>query len=193
MLAPAALKMIRDEHAAFAAVLRSMSMLVTDAHRRRLQPDFRALRAMLFYVDEFAERLHHVKETSMLFARLRECTQDGRVVLQRLDRDHAQGEGRVRQLEHLLLAWELLGDARRDEFELALNAYVAFYLEHMRVEETEVLPLAEKVFADDDWRMLERAFGLHRDALTGAEPEALYAELFRTILEAMPAALKPSR
>ena len=62
-----------------------------------------------------------------------------------------------------------------------------FYLEHMRIEETEVLPLAERCFSDDDWRILDRAFGAHRDALTGAEPEAPYVELFRTIVSITPA------
>lgn len=211
MNSPAALKMIRDEHAALATLLRAMATMVTDARRRGRQPDFGALRAMLFYVDEFPERLHHVKETGMLFVRLRELMSaptslraspsrrrsiavgvagrsveaQANAVLDRLDREHAQGEGRIRDLAHRLTAWELLGESRREPFERALDSYVAFYLEHMRIEEAEVLPLAERVLGDDDWRMLERAFGMHRDALTGAEPEALYAGLFRRIVDAM--------
>lgn len=178
---PAALRMISDEHAALDGLLRAMSALVTDARRRGRPPDFGRLRAMLFYVAEFPERLHHVKESAMLFARLRERTAEARAVLDRLDREHAQGEARIRDLEHRLTAWELLGDARADDFAHAFGAYVAFYLEHMRIEETEILPLAERVLGDEDWRILERAFGLHRDALTGAEPEALYAGLFARI------------
>jgi hemerythrin-like domain-containing protein len=76
MANPATLRIIRDEHAALAAVLRTMSMLVRDAHRHNRAPEFHALRAMLFYVDEFPERLHHVKESTMLFVRLRERTRE---------------------------------------------------------------------------------------------------------------------
>jgi hemerythrin-like domain-containing protein len=183
----AALKIIHQEHAALAAVLNTLSMLVRDAHRRARTPDFRALRAMLFYIDEFPERLHHVKETTMLFPRLRERTGEADAVLARLDRDHAGGAVRVRELAHKLTAWELLGEARREAFESALAEYVTFYLEHMRIEETQVLPLAERCFEDADWLILDRAFGTHRDALTGAEPEAAYADLFRTIVSITPA------
>ena len=36
-----------------------------------LTRDFALLRAMLFYVDEFPERLHHHKEDELLFPRVR--------------------------------------------------------------------------------------------------------------------------
>ena len=54
-----ALDVIHDEHQALTAMLRSMSLLVAQAHREHHAPDFGVLRAMLFYVDEFPERLHH--------------------------------------------------------------------------------------------------------------------------------------
>jgi hemerythrin-like domain-containing protein len=184
---PVVLKIIRDEHGALAAVLRTMFLLVRDAHRRNRTPDFRTLRAMLFYVNEFPERLHHVKETTLLFPLLRARSSDADAVLLRLDRDHASGASRVRDLEHRLAAWELLGESRRTAFETALDEYVSFYLEHMRIEETEVMPLAERSLTESDWQSLAAAFGEHRDALTGAEPEAVYAELFRTIVRITPA------
>jgi hemerythrin-like domain-containing protein len=187
MSTPATLKIIRDEHEALAAVLRTSTMLVRDAHRRNGTPDFRVLRAMLFYVDEFPERLHHVKESTMLIPRLRACTPTANAVLARLDREHKTGGARIRELEHKLIAWELLGEPRRDAFERALDEYVAFYLEHMRVEETEVLPLALEHFGEADWLMLERAFGAHRDPLITPSPETPYVELFRTIVNITPA------
>jgi hemerythrin-like domain-containing protein len=187
MSTPNALRIIRDEHSALAALLRSMTLLVRDARRRNRAADFRVLRAMLFYVDEFPERLHHVKESTMLFPRLRECTPDANEVLARLDREHKSGSARIRELEHKLTAWELLGEARRDAFERALDDYVAFYLEHMGIEETEVLPLAERHFGEADWLMLERAFGAHRDPLLTPGPETPYVELFRTIVNTTPA------
>lgn len=184
---PNALRIIRDEHAALAAVLRSLSLLVRDARRRNRQPDFHVLRAMLFYVDEFPERLHHVKESTMLFPRLRECAPDAAAVLARLDAEHKSGGTRIRDLEHKMIAWELLGEPRREAFETTLEAYVAFYLEHMRIEENDILPLAEAHFGEADWLMLERAFGAHRDPLVTPGPEAPYVELFRSIVNSTPA------
>ncbi len=187
MNVPNALRIIRDEHAALAALLRSLALMVRDARRRNGTPDFRVLRAMLFYVDEYPERLHHVKESTMLFPRLRECTPEAGDMLARLDHDHKHGGARIRDLAHKLTAWEMLGEPRRDAFERALEEYVAFYLEHMRVEETEVLPLAERHFGEADWLMLDRAFGAHRDPLVTPGPETPYVELFRTIVNTTPA------
>ena len=64
------LEIIRDEHQALAAMLRSLSMLLAHARRHGAMPDFDVLRAMLFYIDEFPERLHHTKESELLFPRL---------------------------------------------------------------------------------------------------------------------------
>lgn len=66
-----AMRVIRDEHQAVAAVLRSLKMLVKRSHQNGVMPPFDVLRAMIFYVDEFPERLHHTKETELLFPRVR--------------------------------------------------------------------------------------------------------------------------
>ncbi|MGS4768226.1 hemerythrin domain-containing protein, partial [Acinetobacter baumannii] len=59
------------EHDALAEMLRTVPLLL-DAQRRAGRPvDFGALRAMLFYVDEFPERLHHRKESELLFPKVR--------------------------------------------------------------------------------------------------------------------------
>ncbi|MFD2453431.1 hemerythrin domain-containing protein [Ideonella paludis] len=68
---PLTLTIIQEEHAALAAMLRSLSMLLQQSRRNGTPPDFEVLRAMLFYIDEFPERLHHTKETTLLFPKLR--------------------------------------------------------------------------------------------------------------------------
>jgi len=187
MPTPLALQIIRHEHEALASVLRTMQLLVRDSRHHNREPDFRVLRTMLFYVDEFPERLHHVKETTMLFPRLREITHEANDVLDALDRDHGRGESLIRELQHKLTAWELLGETRRTAFEAAMTRYLEFYLRHMRTEETEVLPLAERVFGEDDWRVLDRAFLAQRDPLAGGRADAPYEQLFATILRITPA------
>ena len=80
-------------------------------------------------------------------------------------------------------------DERRERFEQAMAKYVDFYLEHMRVEETEVLPLAERVLVADDWKELDAAFLKNRDPLAGAEADGVYRDLFQKILTSLPAPL----
>lgn len=183
----AALKIIHDEHAALAVMLRTIGVLL-DAYRKHgAPPDFALLRAMLFYVDEFPERLHHAKESALLFPLLRERAPALGPVLERLDADHARSGAAIRELEHALLAFEMMGEARRTAFEQALDDYVGLCLEHMRVEQTEVLPIAEQVLDAGDWVALDAAFRENRDPLTGHVPSDEYRELFTRIVDKVPA------
>jgi hemerythrin-like domain-containing protein len=183
----ASLTIIRDEHQALAAMLRSLSMLLDLSRREQRMPNFELLRAMLFYIDEFPERLHHTKETQLLFPRLRERCPELATVLDTLDADHAQGEHAIRELEHALLAFEMMGEPRRAAFEAAAERYVSFYLAHMGTEENLVLPAAEKHLQAQDWAELDAAFLANRDPLTGHEPDQEYRPLFTRILNTAPA------
>jgi len=182
-----ALKIIREEHAALSAMLRSILLLMAKHRREGTLPDFAALRAMIFYVDEFPEKRHHRKESELLFPKLRARTPLSRDLLDRLDEDHARGELRVRELEHALLGFEMMGEARRLAFEQTAQRYVDFYLGHMALEEQQVLPLAERVLTPDDWAELDEAFGANRDLLVSDEPEAEYRALFARIVNLVPA------
>ena len=113
MTSQSSLQIIRDEHAALAAMLRSMDMMVQRGPGNEPERFFDVLRAMLFYVDEFPERLHHPKESDLLFPRVARLAPETMETVVRLEKDHAQGEAAVRELQHLLLAWELVGESRR--------------------------------------------------------------------------------
>jgi hemerythrin-like domain-containing protein len=181
------LQIIRQEHQALSAMLRSIPMLLAHQRAQATPVDFAALRAMLFYVDEFPEKRHHRKETELLFPKLRKRTPEHRDLLDHLDEDHARGELRIRELEHALLAFEVMGEPRRAAFEQTLARYIDFYLGHMAMEEREILPLAERVLTEEDWAELDEAFGANRDALAGSLPEAEYAALFSRIVHLVPA------
>ena len=191
----AATRIIREEHAALAAMLRSILLLLGQHRRQGSLPDFASLRAMLFYVDEFPEQRHHRKETELLFPKLRARTPLAHDVLDHLDEDHASGERNIRDLEHALLGFEIMGEPRRERFEQAAERYVSFYLAHMALEEQQILPLADQVLTDDDWAELDEAFSANRDPLTGHEPEAAYRALFTRIVNMVPApiGLGPAR
>lgn len=186
---PLAVRVIRAEHDALAAMLRTLPLLVQEQRRQDLQPDFGALRAMLFYVDEFPERLHHPKESELLFPRLRARAPALRHALDALDTDHQQGERSIRELQHSLLAWEQMGESRRDKFELQLGVFCSRYLGHMRREEAEILPQALALLEPRDWEELDEAFGANHDPLApldGHEVDSAYAPLRERILSALP-------
>ena len=182
-----ALDVIRDEHQALAAMLRSLSLLLQQSRREGRPPPFDVLRAMLFYIDEFPERLHHTKESELLFPKVRARAPELAPVLEKLERDHVAGERAIRELEHLLLAFEVMGEPRRQAFEAAAERYIASYLEHMAREEADIIPAARRLLSEADWAELDAAFAANKDPLTGHEPEDGYRPLFRQIVNNAPA------
>lgn len=182
------LQIIRDEHSSLAAMLRSMQMMVERGPGEHPRAFFEVVRAMLFYIDEFPERLHHPKESNLLFPCLVRASPEVMAAVMRLEGDHIHGEKLVRDLQQLLVAWELLGESRMAVFVDQCKDYIAFYLEHMRLEETVLLPEAEKVLTEAQWKELDAAFEKNCDPLTGKyPPEPAYDRLFTRIMIQAPA------
>ena len=190
----ATIRIIRDEHSALSAVLRSIGLLLTESRRHGVDPDWKVLRAMLFYIDEFPEKVHHTKESALLFPLLRERSSRLGAVLDRLDRDHASSHRAVLDLEHDVLALEMMSEAphakaRLADFEARMHGYIASYLDHIRVEEVEVLPVADEVLGAGDWLELDAAFMQNRDPLTYRQGGDAFRPLFKRILMTLPAPL----
>lgn len=182
------LHIIRDEHASLAAMLRSMTQLLAKGPAEDAQQFFDVMRAMLFYIDEFPEQLHHPKESNLLFPKVAKKAPEVRGAIDRLERDHMHSEKAVRDLLHLLLAWELVGPTRKAGFVDAFGPYVESYLEHMRLEEAIVLPAAQAALTDEDWAEVDQAFDLNADPLTGKHPPGpAFEKLFSRIVAKAPA------
>jgi hemerythrin-like domain-containing protein len=183
-----ALKIIKDEHSSLSAMLRSMRMMIDRGPKDQPEKFFDVLRAMLFYIDEFPEKQHHPKESKLFFPMVARAHPQIKETIDRLEHDHEHGEKSVRELMHHLLAWELLGESRRQAFQTACARYIDFYLEHMRLEETIVLPAAQTALSAEDWAKVDAAFSANRDPLdrsNASEPQ--YARLFTRIVMHAPA------
>ena len=181
------LRVIREEHASLAAVLHSLRLMLDQGPGDKPSAFFDVMRAMLFYIDEFPERQHHPKESRWLFPKVAERSSEAAEAIARLERDHAGGEAAVRELQHLLLGWELMGDARREAFAVALAKYMDFYLEHMRLEETVVLPAAQKHLQPGDWVAMDAAFASNTNPLApGQARDPAYDRLFTRIVMRAP-------
>jgi hemerythrin-like domain-containing protein len=97
-------------------------------------------------------------------------------------------EKAVRDLLHLLLAWEMVGSSRKAAFVDAFGPYVESYLDHMRLEETVILPAAQSALTDEDWLEVDQAFDLNADPLTGKHlPGPAFEKLFSRIVSKAPA------
>jgi hemerythrin-like domain-containing protein len=187
-MAHQAISTIQEEHGALAAMLRSIGMMIDRGLGNEAERFFGTLRAMLFYIDEFPEKLHHPKESALLFPLVARLAPETQPTIDRLEKDHVRGESSVRELQHLLMAWELLGESRRNAFEVACKDYIGFYLEHMRLEETIILPAAKRALEDAHWNEIDAAFAKNCDPLTGKYPkDPIYDRLFTKIVTQAPA------
>jgi hemerythrin-like domain-containing protein len=177
--ATAALAIIQDEHRSLSAMLRSLQFMARDIGAGRAEADFDLLRAMVYYVDAYPERLHHPKEETFLFDPLERCGDNAtRLLLASLRTEHAAGDEAIRNLERKLLAFEHGG--RRDEFVAAAELYVDNYAAHMHKEEHDLLPLAARWLSAADWSAAHRAFSLNEDPLsgiTGADFKRLFSRI----------------
>ncbi len=181
-----AIRIIRDEHRSISAVLSGLIELTRVARNPGVQPGFAVFRAMIHYIDEFPERLHHPKEDRFLFARLAERAPETRPLLEELRQEHVRGAQLVRELESALLAYEVEGARALPAFDAAVSAYAQFHWDHMRKEEERVLPLAQQHLTEADWRWIEEAFAGNRDPIADLR-ERDFEQLYQRIVNLAPA------
>lgn len=180
------IKIISDEHQALAAMLYSLEMMAKRSSADTTAQDFEVMRAMIFYISEFPEKLHHSKESKSLFPMVAAKSPQTREIIKELDEQHAQGEKAVQQLMNLLVAWEMVGESRQQSFLAAVEKYKDFYLDHMRTEVNMIIPVAQEVLNSDDWEIIDSIFEQNKDPLTGHEPSKDFERLFRQILSNAP-------
>lgn len=182
-----ALRVISAEHRSIASVLAGLDHFASRGLRGGKVPDARVFRAMLQYLDLFAERMHHPKEDAYLFAKLRGRTHVADAVLDRLQEDHFYGAAGLRKVEQAFLRYEEGGAPFFADFADEVRRYVDFYREHMRVEETLIFPIAERELGEEDWRAIEAAFSSHEDPLASPNQEHDLETLFTRIVTITPA------
>ena len=181
-----AVRIIKDEHRSIAAVLHGLIYLTREIRDRGAAPDYRVLGAMLDYIVAFPEKLHHPKEDRYLFAALRMRSPESAPLIDKLENEHARGDAFLRRLQDGLIAYEREGPAKFDDFRRAVEEYADFHWAHMRCEEEDVLPLAEKVLTEADWESIAAAFKQNDDPLFGIKPKEEFEHLFRRVVQLAP-------
>lgn len=182
----AALSIIHEEHRSLAAVVCGLRYLVRESRAKCKAPDFPMLRAMVFYLDEFPENLHHPKESAYLFARLRERTHDADSVIEQLEQHHAGSGQRVRDLERALGQFEGGAVDGLEKLSEAVEAFAATMLDHMACEEQTLIPLACKYLSAEDWVEIGAAFGENGDPRFDAAADLVFRNLFSRIVKLAP-------
>lgn len=177
-----AVEVIRSEHRSIAAVLQGLLHFTHALEDGGPVPDYKILRAMLYYLDVYPERLHHPKEDQYLFAKLVQRTRESEDIISRLKDDHARGEDKIRRLLQLIIRVEFGGKEYVREFAEGVADYVEFHWRHMGLEEDIVLPLAQRVLHEEDWQAINAAFEHNADPLFGIDVKKDFEKLFASIV-----------
>ena len=177
---------ILEEHRSISAVLHALGHLTRMAKDPAIEPEFGVFRAVIRYIDEYPERLHHPKEDQFLFARLAAACPESRPLIERLESEHREGARLVRELERALMMFE---DSRPDGWEKfadLVDIYSKFHWDHMRLEEKELIPLAERHFSPQDWEIVDAGFSSNTDPIAQVK-ENDFRALFSRLVNLAPA------
>jgi hemerythrin-like domain-containing protein len=175
-----AIAILKSEHRSISAVLQALKDLARRAQDAKVRPHFQALRSLVRYIDEFPEQLHHPKEDRHLFALLVRRAPQTRPLIEALHAEHEKGARLIREVERALLFLEEDWPGGRREFQQAVDGYAEFEWQHMRTEEEQLLPLAERYLEAQDWSAIGAAFAANTDPIAGmrgAEVESLFARI----------------
>ena len=139
-------------------------------------PRYELMLDIMYYMTHYSDVLHHPKE-DLVFAKIKARNKEIAPKIDALIEQHVSlrdlGEELTRDLDGIVNG----SIFPRERVEAAASDYVTHLRNHMRTEETEILPLAGKLLQDEDWSEIDGAIGHIEDPLFGPSTEARYAAL----------------
>ncbi|MCM8735820.1 hemerythrin domain-containing protein [Azospirillum sp. A1-3] len=180
-----AIDIIHAEHRALGAVLQAFGFILDEVRDGRLKPDFALLEAMIEYITEVPDKLHHPKEDDVLFVVLRARIPQAGALIDKLQHDHAEGNRHIAELRDTLRRYREEGPDGFRTFEGTARAYIANSWGHVGLEERELLPLARMGLSEGEWANIDAAFEANKDPWSG--PTGEFRSLFTRIVSMVPA------
>lgn len=181
-----AVQVILNEHGQLSAIIGGMLRFVERIEDGKQIPGLVVLRAMLYYIREYPEQVHHPKEDRYLFPPLSGRSLELDAVIDKLKSEHAEDERLVRTLEDALTRYELKGEPVFPLLRDCVRAFADFHFNHMRLEEEVILPAAQRLLSKAEWEEIDAGFGTNRDPFDGCELEEDLDRLFEMIVETLP-------
>ena len=181
-----AIAVLKIEHRSLHEVLRLLRSLLEEFCAGTLMPDSELLASILYYIEEFTNRLHHPKEEQFLFFALESRVGTRPPLLDTLAAEHRESLGQTGELRRLLVHLEAHRPNALAELGAVTMAFVDAQLAHMQREEQELLPLAELILEDEDWVRLATAFTADDDPLFGHSPRTEFARLRNRLAASAP-------
>jgi nucleotide-binding universal stress UspA family protein/hemerythrin-like domain-containing protein len=178
-----ALDIIGDEHRSIAVVASAMRDIANDlATSRQRTDDQTVLAAMVSYLRGFPEQVHHPKEEAHLHRLMRSRNSSCEALLADVESQHVMERRLIEQVS------ACLNDGDRDQvMRDAVLRFVDHVYAHLRLEETQVLPLARQCLDERDWTEVANAFLDNKHSRLGTLSSGELRRLFRDIANAIAA------
>jgi hemerythrin-like domain-containing protein len=167
------------EHLNFARLLDILEEQVA-AFRRDKSPNYALMGDILYYMQNFSDRVHHPRE-DVAYARLAERDPNTRPVVDRLLQEHRVLAAAGEELQTRIN--EAGGDVviPRAALETASATYLVYYRHHISTEERDVMPRAAKVLTEQDWAAVDATVPASPDPLFGGDVLERFETLRRQI------------
>jgi len=177
-----AIDMMRRRQRAMSSTLLAVRTIARRSLRTGTPPDFDQLRRLVAYVERYPQKIHQPAEEQHLFRAIERYTSGASRAIARAKRDHAACLGYLHRLDNALRRWVGGQSSAGGEVALMADDYVRFCRLHDRIEARDVLSVAEKVLAPDDWRAIAQAYAVANDPLAGSKSRADCAAALRALL-----------
>ncbi len=176
------LKRMYSDHKNVALLLQVMAEELNVFATSERKPDFRLMREIVEYLQDFAQDVHHPQE-EVLFDRIAARQEKPAPAIERIRADHgklAEHHQRVRvEID------QIYNDAMvpRQEIEQVLRQFIQFTREHMEEEEDVLYPLADRLLDEADWAQVEAVRKSLVDPLFGKVVEAEFSRIGERLKE----------
>jgi branched-chain amino acid transport system ATP-binding protein len=184
-----AIDIIHAEHRALGAVVQALRFVLDSIRNGSAKPDFVLLDALIVYITDVPDKLHHPKEDEVLFVAMRRALPECEDLIQRLEYDHVQGAQGTLQLRAALKDYQAHaatpGLDAFNAFDTLATRYIDSTWKHIGLEERELLPLAVRKLSPADWAGIDAAFEANKDPWSG--PTGEFRALFTRIVSMVPA------
>ena len=180
-----AIDIIHAEHRALGAVVQALRFVLDSIRNGSAKPDFVLLDALIEYITEVPDKLHHPKEDEVLFVAVRRALPESEDLIRRLEHDHVQGAQSTIQLRAALQEYQAHASTGLEAFDAVATRYIDSTWKHIGVEERELLPLAVRKLTPADWAGIDAAFEANKDPWSG--PTGEFRALFTRIVSMVPA------
>lgn len=177
-----ALRIISDEHKNFWRMAVTLEQVANELEAgASVAPAF--FQSAFDYIEQFADRAHHLKEDDHLFRLMRLRSADVGPMIDALEADHRLAS------THLIELRKEFAKARSGQqagLVASLRDYTARLKKHITTEETEAMPLARKILTAEDWAEIDAKFSDNQDPVFGAQARAEFRELYHRVVSLAP-------